>query len=265
MSDFGWIKLHRKIQDCFIWNDKPYDKARAWIDLLLSAMHRDKKLLIDGSVVTIERGSFMTSRLKLADRWGWSVKKVDSYLNMLENEEMITTVRTPKGTTLTIVNYEDYQVWGATEDTTKDISKGTTEDTPKATTEETAEDIQNKNIKNNKNDKELKNENNDKNTDIYCLAERRKEIVDYLNMVLGTRYKTSAKSTKTHIDARLREGYSVDDFKTVIDKKAKEWLGTDMEKYLRPETLFGNKFEGYLNQTIVDKPIKKQNEGTKWV
>lgn len=135
----GWIKLHRKILDCFIWQDKPFDKARAWIDLLLLAVHSEKKMLIDGDVTVINRGSFFTSRIKLADRWGWSVKKVDSYLNLLEKEEMIATVRTAKGTAITIVNYENYQLDGATEDITKD------------TAEVTAEDIQNKNDKNIKN------------------------------------------------------------------------------------------------------------------
>lgn len=92
-----------------------------------------------------------------------------------------------------------------------------------------------------------------------------KNIIDYLNSVCGTRYKHTTDKTKTHIKARLREGFTLEDFMVVIDKKSKEWVGTELEKFLRPETLFGNKFEGYLNQTIVDKPIKKQNEGTKWV
>ena len=48
---------------------------------------------------------------------------------------------------------------------------------------------------------------------------------------------------------------NIDDFKTVIDKKADDWIGTDMEKYLRPETLFGTKFESYLNQ-----PEKKKQK-----
>jgi uncharacterized phage protein (TIGR02220 family) len=78
-----------------------------------------------------------------------------------------------------------------------------------------------------------------------------KDIIDYLNLVAGTNYKYKTKNTQKHINARLAEGYEVEDFKTVIDKKANEWRGTEMEKYLRPETLFGNKFEGYLNQTIV--------------
>ena len=62
------------------------------------------------------------------------------------------------------------------------------------------------------------------------------------------RYNSTSTKTKTLIKARLKEKYELEDFKIVIDKKCKEWLGTDMEKYLRPETLFGNKFESYLKQ-----------------
>lgn len=75
-----------------------------------------------------------------------------------------------------------------------------------------------------------------------------KEIVDYLNEKTGSKYRSSGSKTKSLIKARANEGFSLDDFKTVIEKKAKEWAGTDMEKYLRPETLFSTKFEGYLNQ-----------------
>ena len=139
----GWIKLHRKIQDCFLWYDKPYDKARAWIDLLLLAMHNDKKMLIDGKVVIIKQGSFMTSVLKLSDKWGWSRKKTNAFLKMLENEKMVTTESSSKGTTITIVNYEKYQVEGTTKDTTDYPAEDTTKDTTEGT--------QNKNIKNDKN------------------------------------------------------------------------------------------------------------------
>ena len=55
----------------------------------------------------------------------------------------------------------------------------------------------------------------------------------------------------------MNDKYVFDDFKTVIDKKAKEWKGTSMEKFLRPDTLFGTKFESYLNQNIVDEPVKQ--------
>ena len=146
----GWIKLHRKILDCFIWQDKPYDKARAWIDLLLIAMHHDKKMLIDDEVVIIQRGSFMTSIVKLADRWGWSRNKVVRYLDMLESEQMLNTKRTPKGTLITIVKYDDYQL--------SDMSCEATNESTDGATDESADESQNKNIKNNKNVKNEKKE-----------------------------------------------------------------------------------------------------------
>lgn len=75
------------------------------------------------------------------------------------------------------------------------------------------------------------------------------DIVDYLNEKAGTKYRASSKKTQNLIKARFNEGFTLDDFKTVIDKKTAEWL-TDqkMNQYLRPETLFGTKFESYLNQ-----------------
>ena len=158
----GWIKLHRKILDCFIWQDKPYDKARAWIDLLLIAMHHDKKMLIDDEVVIIQRGSFMTSIVKLADRWGWSRNKVVRYLDMLESEHMLNTKRTPKGTLITIVKYDDYQLSDMSRESTNESTNGATNETPNestgGTTDESADESQNKNIKNNKNVKNEKKE-----------------------------------------------------------------------------------------------------------
>ena len=72
-------------------------------------------------------------------------------------------------------------------------------------------------------------------------------VIEYLNQKAGTSYRASTPKTKTLIHARTEEGFKEQDFKKVIDKKCYEWMGTDMEKYLRPETLFGTKFEGYLN------------------
>lgn len=74
------------------------------------------------------------------------------------------------------------------------------------------------------------------------------QIVNYLNDVSNSNYRSSSKKTRSLINARLNEGFKVEDFKKVIDNKCKEWKGTEFEKYLRPETLFGTKFESYLNQ-----------------
>lgn len=76
-------------------------------------------------------------------------------------------------------------------------------------------------------------------------------IISFLNSTTGSKYKASTDKTRRLIAARIAEGFTVDDFKTVITKKAKEWQGTDMAQYLRPETLFGTKFEGYFNQPEV--------------
>ncbi len=82
-------------------------------------------------------------------------------------------------------------------------------------------------------------------------------IVTYLNQRAGTNYRASSKKTKSCIHARLEEGFSLEDFKTVIDKKADEWIGTEYEQYLRPETLFGTKFESYLNAKVRKQSAKQ--------
>lgn len=85
------------------------------------------------------------------------------------------------------------------------------------------------------------------------------EIIQYLNMRTGAKYKSTTSKTKQLINARVNEGFTLDDFKTVIDKKCVEWCGTEFEKFLRPNTLFGTKFESYLNQHVVKPKTKKSD------
>ena len=87
------------------------------------------------------------------------------------------------------------------------------------------------------------------NNNIYSL------VIDYLNKKASTNYRSTTKNTQSFINARVKEGYAVEDFKKVIDSKSREWLGTDFEKYLRPATLFGTKFESYLNEANKKTPI----------
>lgn len=97
------------------------------------------------------------------------------------------------------------------------------------------------------------------NNNIYSL------VIDYLNRKASTNYRASTKNTQGFINARVREGYTVEDFKKVIDSKSKEWLNTDFEKYLRPATLFGTKFENYLNEANKKTPtaIGAENKNIK--
>ena len=104
------------------------------------------------------------------------------------------------------------------------------------------------------NEKENDNENDNDNDVSYhdsCNDSFKRfyePIVSYLNEKAGTKYRASTEKTRKAIHARLSEGFTVDDFKIVIDKKCADWIGDEkMEKYLRPETLFGTKFESYLN------------------
>lgn len=81
-----------------------------------------------------------------------------------------------------------------------------------------------------------------------------KEIIEYLNEKTGRQYKHSAKLNQRVIKARMNEGYTLEDFKTVIDKKSVKWKDdVKMKEYLRPETLFGTKFDRYLNEDLETK------------
>lgn len=83
------------------------------------------------------------------------------------------------------------------------------------------------------------------------------EIINYLNLKTGKHYKLTTPKTKDFINLRMAEGFSVQNFKTIIDIKTAEW-GNDpkMAQYLRPDTLFGTKFEGYLNQKHVKSELE---------
>ncbi|MFC4802586.1 conserved phage C-terminal domain-containing protein [Neobacillus sp. GCM10023253] len=88
------------------------------------------------------------------------------------------------------------------------------------------------------------------------------DIVDYLNAKTDANYKSGTKKTNQLIQTRLKEGFTVEDFKKVIDLKTAEWLDDPhMSTYLRPETLFGNKFESYLNQKPQANPLFEKRRG----
>ena len=138
----GWIKLHREIVDHWIWQD-PF-KLRAWLDLIMLANHKPKKINIDSQIITIDIGQHWTSDESLAKRWGWGRKKVRNFLKLLESDGMIIRKSTPRGTAITIVNYKVYQGF----EDLKGTANGTTEEQPRNSQRYT-----NKNEKNEKNEK----------------------------------------------------------------------------------------------------------------
>ncbi len=222
----GWVSVHRSLQSHWLWVDKPFSRGQAWIDILLLANHQDNKFLLGNELVEVEQGSFITSEVKLMERWGWSKSKVRSFLKLLESDEMLIKKSDTKKTTLTVVNYKHYQDKKTTEEPQKNHEK---------TAKEPRKDTNN-------NDNNENNENNDNKEYIYS------PVVDYLNLKANKTYKSTTKKTQTLIKARQNEGFTLEDFKKVIDNKVFSWQGTEWEKYLRPETLFGTKFESYLNE-----------------
>ena len=120
----GWVKIHRDLLDNELWSDKPFTKGQAWVDLLLLANHKDKNVLIGSHTEMVERGSFITSELKLMERWGWGRKKVKLFLNFLESQKMIERNANNKRTAITIVNFGFYQECDLPKEQQKN-SKGT--------------------------------------------------------------------------------------------------------------------------------------------
>lgn len=233
--DRGWISIHRKIRECdLIWDDKPFSRGQAWIDLLLTVNHEDREIMFNGNYTVIHRGETLTSLTKLADRWGWSRKKTTKFLNELKMAQMLDIKSTNRSTTVTVINYDVYQNVGTAKEPQKN-RQGTAEEPQRNTNNNIL-------ITNNKKD---------------ILSPEIEEVVSYLNQKAGKGYKATSANTKKHISGRLNEGYSVEDFKRVIDIKCNQWLGdSKMEAYLRPETLFApSHFESYLNEAPAPKPI----------
>jgi DNA replication protein DnaD len=112
----GFLKLYRCIQDSSIWQDRPFDRARAWIDLLLIANHKTSTVRKRGIKITIERGQVGWSERQLSDRWGWSRGKVRRFLDELEVEQQIEQQNGPQNinvtSLITITNYDIYQTDG---------------------------------------------------------------------------------------------------------------------------------------------------------
>jgi len=190
------------------WYDEP-NTFRVFFHLLLKANHKEKNY----RGVTIKIGQVMTGFDLLARETSLSVQKVRTALNRLKSTNEITIKSSSQGTIIQLVNYKKYQL------ATSEITNEQQTTNKRATT--------NKNVNKEKNE----------------------EIIDYLNLKNNSTYKHTTPKTKALIESRINEGFTVEDFKTVIDNKVTEWKDDrKMSKFLRPETLFSNKFEGYLNQ-----------------
>ena len=145
---YGWISIHRKIQQSDIWLDKePFDKRSAWIDLIMMANHEDRQVLFDGKFIEVKRGEKITSLRMLSEKWKWSRNKVKRFLKLLESGSMIELKIDHQKTTYKIVNYNVYQNEDLSKRPQKDRKKTT--DGPQTDTNNNINNINNVNNNNN--------------------------------------------------------------------------------------------------------------------
>ena len=234
----GFILLHRKILD-WEWYSNINDRL-VWFHCLLSANWKDG--WFEGK--KIERGSFVTSYQKLSLEIGITYQQVRTSLEHLKSTGNITYKHTNKFSIITINNYNKYQL----DNTQNNIQLTLNQHSINTQLTLNQHSINNNIIKEINNNESKKEKNNNK----YIVEDNNvfKDIIDYLNLRTGQHYKHSTPKTRILINARIKEGFTLEDFKIVIDKMCVEWINTDMKKYLRPETLFGTKFESYLNREV---------------
>lgn len=123
----GFIKLDREIFNHWVWEEKPFSRAQAWIDLIGLATHKNEKFSSGNTLIDGKRGNVYRSKTWLASRWGWSRKKVSNFLDMLQKDGMVVVngmrMGTVNGTVITIVNYGKFQDVRTTKGTAKEPSR----------------------------------------------------------------------------------------------------------------------------------------------
>lgn len=146
----GFIKLYRDLQDNPIWNDKPFSKGQAWVDIMFRCNHICKKVIGYSDVNWVLRGQFISSNYKLAEAWGWSESSVRKFIKLLELEQMVMTSAHSKFTLFEVTKYCVYQAVDTVE--ADDFTNAQKTRRKRAAH---AQKTPNKNDKNNKNEKKL--------------------------------------------------------------------------------------------------------------
>lgn len=237
----GWIKLYRELGDKPIWLESTPEQKVILITLLMMANHDSKEWEWMGKPYKAEAGQFVTSLQKIAAKSGKgiSIQNVRTALKRFEKYDFLTDESTKVNRLITIVNWGLYQ--GSGDRTNKATNSQLTDDQQSANSQLTT----NKNVRT----KEGKNERIKDNVELKPDPIPYKEIIDYLNQKTGKAFKHTATGHKKLVKARWNEGYREEDFLKAIDNKCEDWLNDPhWSQYLQPSTLFGNKFDQYLNQ-----------------
>ena len=256
-SSQGWISLSRKVRDCWIWQDKPFSKGQAWVDMLLSANHEDRRFLLGNELVEVKRGSFITSEHKLMDKWGWSKTKVRAFLLLLENDSMIVKISDKKKTTINIVNYSDYQDSRTTKEPQKDHEETTKEPQKDPNNNENNDNNVNKNNKDNS--LEYEKRYSDDSFEIKCVRYLIKSIKDEMP---NAKLPSSDEQIDKWCDniekmVRLDKRTQDDIYNTLVFARTDSFWKVN----IRSTSKFREKYETLFLQSKNKKNINNQSTG----
>lgn len=236
----GYIKLFRQIVDWEWYDDIP--TCRLFIHLLLKVNHADR----NWQGKKIERGSCITSFASLSAETNLSVEQIKRALKNLQKTVEIKKISTNQNTLIIVTKYDDYQCF-ANVDNKQTTNEQHEDDMQKTNEQQTG----NKQTTTNNNVKNIKNDKN--NNNLYCSSDEEQEIIktiiQMLNVETDKEFSPDTKLTRKLIQDKLNAGYSLADFKCVIEKKCDAWISDPiMKSYLKPSILFGDKFDEYLNE-----------------
>lgn len=225
MNNYGqtYINVYRSLLQ-WEWYKDTSTKV-LFLHCLLRANHKPRSW----QGIKLKQGEFITSLDHLAHETGLSIQNIRTSLKKLKMTKEITTETTNRYTKINVTKYSLYQ--NGKIETNKQNNKEITNNQQTTNKQLTTDNKDNK-------------DNKEKNIII-------KRTVDFFNTSLGTEYKHSDKIFNTYLSKLIQQGYTEKDFKTVIEKLANSWTGTELEKHLRPSIIFKSfKFPEYLNLKI---------------
>jgi len=218
----GWISLHRRIINHWIWINEKY--LRAWLWFLLRANHANGKILFGNELIEIERGQFITSIKNISFATGLTNQNVRTFLRLLENDKMINKQSNNKLTKITILNYDSYNSNQQTNN--KQSNKQTTSSQQAANKQVTTDN----NVINNVNKSNI-------------------DFISIFNELTGKKIRILDSKAKKQFEARLKEGFTINEIKTAIVNCKNDKYHIENPKYLTPEFITrADKLQIYLNK-----------------
>jgi uncharacterized phage protein (TIGR02220 family) len=235
----GWVKFHRKAYDNFLYKEhRPHTRREAWEDIIAMVNFEDAEFLIGNIKIECKRGQSVMSLESWGKIFNWDKSKVKRFFDLLSNEKMIVTENLSKTTRITICNYEQYQGDRNADETLMKRKRNADETLMKPIKEE---------------------------------EERKEEIrilygqfISEFNRITGKKFQ-GTKPDKVHFEARIKEGFTIDQFITAITNCKNDKYHIENPHFLTPEFITRpDKLQRYLNAMPTNPQIPKSSEDNRY-